>query len=122
MINKPIVTIMNNENPNQPSIMAEVPTPLLTLPFPKSCATVDAATDAVCCHRTDTSTKMDETKISARAIWLTGRDGKGFTSMSEPESSRSSCHPGKVARMTKQMNYRTIATILRKRFSSAEFF
>jgi hypothetical protein len=114
MINSPMVTMMNNENPNQPRIMAAVPTPLFTLPFPKSCATVDAATEAVCCHKTDTSTKMDAMKMRARAIWLTGRDGKGLTSMSEPLSSRSSCHPGNVARMMKQMNEKTIATMLLK--------
>ena len=114
MISSPMVTMMNSENPNQPSIIAAVPTPLLTLPLPKSCATVDAATDAVCCHNTDTSTKIDEMKMRARAIWLTGREGNGFTSMSEPASSRSSCQPGKVARMMKQMNERTIATMLFK--------
>lgn len=114
MINNPIVTMMNSAKPNQPRIIAAVPTPLLTLPFPKSCATVDAATDAVCCHSTETSTKTEAIKMRARPIWLTGRDGNGLTSMSEPASSRSSCQPGNVARMRKQKNERTIATMLWK--------
>lgn len=113
MTNNPIVTIINSANPNQPSIIAEVPTPLLTLPLPRSWAMVLAATDAVCCHNTDTSTKTDATKISARAIWETGREGKGFTLRSEPRSSISSCQPGKVARSTKQKKARIMATILR---------
>jgi len=50
----PIVTITNNANPNQPNIIAVAPTPLFTLPFPKSCAICAAATEAVCCHSTDT--------------------------------------------------------------------
>jgi hypothetical protein len=65
--NNPIVTIINNANPNQPSIIADVPTPLFTLPFPKSCAIVLAATDAVCCHSTDTSTKTEAMKMRASA-------------------------------------------------------
>lgn len=89
-----------------------VPTPLLTLPFPKSWAIIDAATEAVCCHRTDTSTNIDAMKMIARAIWETGRDGKGLTSRSLP-SSPSSCHPGKVARSSKQMNAKIIAMMLK---------
>lgn len=114
MTNNPIVTIIKSANPNQPSIIAEVPTPLLTLPLPRSWAIVLAATDAVCCHSTDTRTKTEATKISARAIWETGREGKGFTSRSEPRSSTSSCQPGKVARSTKQKKARIMATILGK--------
>lgn len=87
MTNKPIVTIMSSENPNQPKIIAAVPTPDRTLPFPKSCAIVEAATEAVCCQRTETSTNMEAMKTSARAIWQTGREGKGLTSMSVPVSS-----------------------------------
>lgn len=108
----PIVTIINNANPNQPNIIAVAPTPLFRLPLPRSCAIVLAATEAVCCHRTDTSTNTDATKMSARATWDTGREGKGLTSRSEPRSSVSSCQPGKVARRTKQTNARIIATIL----------
>lgn len=84
-----MVTIMSSEKPNQPRIIAAVPTPDLTLPLPKSWAIVEAATDAVCCQSTETSTKTLETKMRARAIWQTGREGNGFTSMSEPV--RSSC-------------------------------
>ena len=82
---------------------------------------VAAATDAVCCHNTDTSTKMDAMKISARAIWLTGREGNGLTSTSEPvELSRSSCQPGNVASRTKVTKASIMATILREeRFASA---
>lgn len=68
MINSPIVTMTYRAKPNQPRIIAAVPTPLFTLPLPKSWATVDAATDAVCCHSTDTRTKIEEMKIRARAI------------------------------------------------------
>ena len=84
MTNKPIVTMINKANPNQPNIIAAVPIPLLTLPFPKSWAIVLAPTEAVCCHRTETSTKIEATKIKARAIWETGLDGNGLTSRSEP--------------------------------------
>lgn len=107
-----MVTIMNKANPNHPSIIAVVPTPDLTLPFPRSWAIVLAATDAVCCHKTETSTNTEATKMRARATWDTGLEGKGFTSLSEPLSSVSSCHPGKVARRMKQMKARTMATML----------
>jgi hypothetical protein len=106
------VTTINNANPNQPSTIAVVPTPLNTLPFPRSCAIIDAATDAVCCQRTETRTKIEAIKIIARAIWETGREGKGLTSRSLPEASSSSCQPGKVARSRKQKNAKTIATML----------
>jgi hypothetical protein len=62
-----MVTITNSTKPNQPSTMAEVPTPLLTTLLPISWAIVLAATDAVCCHNTETSTKTEDTKIKARA-------------------------------------------------------
>lgn len=113
MTSKPIVTMMNSANANQPSTIALVPTPLFTLPFPKSCAICAAATDAVCCHNTDTSTKIEAMKISASATCDTGREGKGLMSMSEPvRASCSSCHPGKVARRRKVMKARTRATML----------
>jgi hypothetical protein len=112
MTRRPTVTMTSKTNPNQPNTMAEDPTPLLTLPLPMSWAMVLAATEAVCCHSTDTSTKTEETKISASAAWDTGRDGKGLTSRSDPESSSSSCQPGKVARRMKQKNARMTATIL----------
>lgn len=109
--NKPMVTIMSNAKLNHPSTMAVVPTPLRTLPFPKSCAIIDAATDAVCCHKTDTRTKIEEIKMMARAIWETGREGKGLTSRSEPSRS-SSCQPGKVAKRSRQMNAKMMAMML----------
>ncbi len=113
MTKSPIVTIINNANPNHPNTIALVPTPLLTLPFPKSCATCAAATDAVCCQRTLTSTKMEEMKMRARAACETGREGKGLMSTSEPvRASRSSCQPGKVASMRKTTKARTMATML----------
>ena len=113
MTSSPMVTTISNANPNHPNTIAVVPTPLFTLPLPRSCAIVLAATEAVCCHNTETSTKTEATKISARAICDTGREGKGFTSRSDPLSSVSSCQPGKVARSRKHMKARTIATILR---------
>lgn len=112
MTSRPIVTIMSNANPNHPSTMAVVPTPLLTLPLPRSCAMMDAATEAVCCHSTDTSTKIEAMKMMARAICETGREGKGFTSRSLPWASSSSCQPGKVARRRRHMNAKMIAMIL----------
>lgn len=112
MTSRPIVTTTNRTNPNQPSTIADVPTPLLTLPLPISWAIVLAATDAVCCHSTETSTNTEETKMRASAAWETGRDGKGLTSTSEPDSSRSSCQPGKVARRRKQKKARMTATML----------
>ena len=108
----PIVTMISNEKPIQPSTIAAVPTPLWTLPFPRSCAIVLAATEAVCCQRTLTRTNTEATKIKASAICETGRDGNGLTSRSEPRSSVSSCQPGKVARRMKHTNARMMATIL----------
>jgi hypothetical protein len=84
----------------------------LTAPFPKSCAMTDAATDAVCCQSTDTSTKMDATKMMARAICETKRDGKGLTSRSEPSESSSSCQPGNVARSRRQTKAKMMAMML----------
>lgn len=112
MTSKPIVTTTKRPNPNQPSTMAEVPTPLLTLPFPSVCTMVLAATDAVCCHSTETSTKIAEIQINDRAICDTGRDGNGLISRSEPVSSTSSCHPGNVASKIKQKKASIIATML----------
>ena len=111
------MTAMNSTKPNHPNIIAEVPTPLLTLPFPKSWATVLAATEAVCCQSTDTRTKTEATKMSAKAICETGLDGKGLTSCSEPRSSISSCQPGKVASRTKQTKEKMMAMILEARVS-----
>lgn len=113
MTSSPIVTRIKRANENHPSTIAAVPTPLLTLPFPKSCAICAAATDAVCCHNTETSTKMEAMKMSASATCDTGREGNGLMSMSDPVlASCSSCHPGKVARRRKVMNARTMATML----------
>lgn len=113
MTSKPIVTNMRRANPSHPKTMAATPTPLLTLPIAKVCATCDAATDAVCCHRTETSTKMEATKTSAKATCETGRDGKYLTSISEPVfESLDSCQPGKVASMRKATKARMTATIL----------
>lgn len=112
MTSNPTVTMTSRTKPNQPSTIADEPTPLFTLPFPMSCAIVLAATDAVCCHSTDTSTNTEETKIRASAAWETGREGKGLTSRSDPVSSISSCQPGNVARRMKQKNARMTATIL----------
>lgn len=104
--------MINSVNENQPSTMALVPTPERTAPFPKSSDIVLAATDAVCCHSTDTSTKMDAMKMIASATCETGREGKGLTSRSEPTLSSSSCQPGKVARRRKQMKAKMMAMML----------
>ena len=108
----PIVTTINNAKPNHPSTIAVVPTPLFTLPLPKSCAIVLAATEAVCCQSTETRTKTEATKMRAKETWETGREGKGFTSRMESSSVVSSCQPGKVARRRKQKKARTMATML----------
>jgi len=112
MTSRPMVTMISSTKPNQPSTMALVPTPLLTDPLPRSCAIVAAATDAVCCQSTLTSTKMDAMKMSASATCDTGREGNGLTSTSDPCRSCSSCQPGKVASRMKVMKARMIATIL----------
>ncbi|KAB8659307.1 hypothetical protein FH972_026196 [Carpinus fangiana] len=104
MTSKPIVTTTKSPKPNQPRTMAVVPTPLFTLPLPKSCAICAAATDAVCCQSTLTSTKMEEMKMRASAACETGREGNGLTSTSEPVlGSGSSCQPGKVASRMKEI-------------------
>jgi hypothetical protein len=112
----PMVTIISSEKLNQPSTMAVVPTPLSTLPLPRSCAMIEAATEAVCCHNTETRMKIEAMKMIAREIWLTGREGNGFTSTSSSEpcedSLFSECQPGKVARRRRQMKAKTIATML----------
>lgn len=107
-----MVTMTSKPNPNQPNIIADDPTPLFTLPFPRSWATELAATEAVCCHKTETRMKTEETKIRARADCDTKRDGNGLTSRSEPVSPSSSCQPGNVASKMKQKKARIIATIL----------
>lgn len=112
MTRRPIVTMMSSAKLNQPRIMAVAPTPLRTLPLPSACAMREAATEAVCCHSTDTSTKMEAMKMMASATCDTGRDGNGFLASTEPVSSISSCHPGKVASSRKQMKARMMATIL----------
>jgi hypothetical protein len=78
---------------------------------------MDAATEAVCCHKTETRMKILAMNMMARAIWDTGRLGKGFTSRSEPSTS-SSCQPGKVASRRRQMNANMMATILQKDLST----
>jgi len=104
---------ISSANANHPSTIAAAPTPLRTLPLPKSCATCAAATDAVCCHSTETRTKMEARKIRASAVCETARLGKGLTSTSEPVvRSTSSCQPGKVARMMKTMKARIMAMML----------
>lgn len=112
MTSKPSVTITSKPKPNQPKTIAVVPTPLFTLPLPRSCTMVEAATAAVCCHMMLTSTKTEAMKMVARATWLTGREGKGLTSCSEPEEEVSVCQPGKVARRMKVRKARMMATIL----------
>jgi hypothetical protein len=112
MTNSPTVTTTSRPKPNQPRTIAEAPTPVFTLPFPMSWAMVLAATEAVCCHRTETRTKTADTKTSARAACETGRDGIGLFSTIEPSASTSSCQPGKVPSRIKQKNWRMMAMIL----------
>jgi hypothetical protein len=58
---------------------------------------------------------MEAMKMMASATWLTGREGKGLTSRSEPSLSSSSCQPGKVASRRRQMKAKMIAMMLRAR-------
>lgn len=104
---------MSSVNENQPMTMALVPTPLLTEPLAKSWAMTDAATDAVCCHKTETKIKTDPMKMMAREVCETGREGNGFTLRSEPSESSSSCQPGKVAKSSMQMKEKMMAIMLR---------
>jgi hypothetical protein len=92
--------------------MADEPTPLFRLPLARFWTIELAATDAVCCHNTDTSTNTEEIPINVKATCETGREGNGLTSRSEPLASISSCQPGNVARRMKQKKARTSATIL----------
>ena len=113
MTSNAMVTMMKSAKLNQPSTIALAPTPLFTDPFPKSDATCAAATDAVCCHSTETRIKIDAMKISATATCDTARDGKGLMSMSLPvAASRSWCQPGKVARRRNVTKAKMMATIL----------
>lgn len=105
--------MMSSVNENQPITMALVPTPLLTDPLPKSWAMTDAATDAVCCHRTETRTKIEAIKMMARATCETAREGKGLTSRSDPSESSSSCQPGKVASKRRHRKAKMMAMILK---------
>ena len=73
---------------------------------------IEAATEAVCCQSTETSTNIEAMNIIARAICETARDGNGLTSRSLPLSSDSSCQPGKVARRMKQTKARIKAMML----------
>ncbi len=108
----PMLTMISSAKLNQPSTMAVVPTPLSTLPFAKSCAMIEAATEAVCCHRTDTRTKIEATKIRASATCETALDGKDFVSRTDPSSSTVSCHEGNESRRRKQKKAKITATIL----------
>lgn len=123
MTSNPIVTMINKVKLNQPITIADVPTPLNTLPLAKSCAIMLAATEAVCCHKTETKTKMDAIKMMASATWLTGLLGKGLTSLSDPSESSSSCQPGKVASRRRQMKAKMMAIMLSQqiRFGSEDF-
>lgn len=112
MSKRPMVTTISKAKENQPIAIALDPTPDLTLPLPRSWAMILAATDAVCCHRTDTKTNIEATKMIASEICETNRDGKGFTSRSEPSLSSSSCQPGKVAKSRRQMKANMMAMIL----------
>lgn len=105
-----MVTIISSAKPNQPRTIAVTPTPVATDPFPMFSAMVAAATLAVCCHSTETSTKIAATNITASATWDTARLGSRF--LSGPPS-YSSSYPGKVARRSSVTAARIIAIIKR---------
>ena len=104
-----MVTIIKRAKPNHPSTMAETPTPVDIDPLPKFPAIVDAATLAVCCHKTETSTNIDATNMMARHIWLM----KVLGSLLRGGPSAASCsYTGKDARRTRTRAERMIDMIL----------
>ena len=107
-----MVTMMRRVKENQPRTMALEPMPDMTLPLPKSWAMMEAATEAVCCHSTDTSTNTEAMKMIDSAICDTGRLGNGLISRSDPSVSSSSCHPGNVASSRKHMKAKIMAIML----------
>lgn len=62
-------------------------------------APVDAA---MCCHNAETRQRSDAMPNDHAVTCMSGREGNGLTSKSEPVlASCSSCHPGNVERMQK---------------------
>ena len=121
----PMAEMARHPKPTHPKAIAGAPTLLLMVPYPISCIVVATATEAVCCQTVDTKANRLAATVAARAICACVRAGKGFTSLisssssstpsySTPPSSvvRSSCQPGKVARIAMAMTAKAMTTIL----------
>ena len=110
MTRRPIVTIISSANPNHPNTIAVTPTPVSTLPFPMVSAIVAAATLAVCCQSTLTSTKIAATNMMASEICETARLGRRRTL---GPSGYSSSYPGNVASSNSTTVAKMIATMIK---------
>lgn len=89
--------------------MADTPTPVDIDPLPKFSAIVDAATLAVCCHKTETNTNIEATNMMAKHIWLM----KVLGNLLRSGPSADSCsYTGKDARRTRTRAERMIDMIL----------
>lgn len=109
MSSSPRATIMVRQKLIQPIAIAPAPTSVLTLPTFALSAIAAAPTAPTCCQRLATSNSTLPTNVHARAIWDTGIEGKGLTSLSDPVIwFLSSCQPGKVARRRMQIKTRTM--------------
>jgi hypothetical protein len=102
-------------NDNQTSAMDAVPISPTTL-FPCTVVEMMATTDAAatCCHSAEIIKSSEAVPSAHMTALVTGREGNGLMSMSEPvRASRSSCHPGKLANPRKPKAVRARAPILR---------
>ena len=122
--------MVRHPKPTHPKAIADAPTLLLMVPYPISCIVVATATEAVCCQTIDTKANKLAATIATRATCACVRLGNSFTSLNSTSSSstppystppcstepslkfRSSCQPGKVARIAMAMTAKAMATIL----------
>lgn len=95
---RPRAAIISRAKDTHPHTIAPAPTPPFAAPYVKTSAIVDAATPAMCCQKVASNAMSADSPTHARAIWDTGREGKGLTSLALPSEFSSSCQPGKVFR------------------------
>jgi hypothetical protein len=88
---------MLRNTPAHPNTIAVVPICPSTAPYDRLPLITDAVELAICCHRTDIKVRSEAMRARPRAILRSIFEGKGFTALSMPSSSSSSCHPGKLA-------------------------
>lgn len=96
-----------------PRTTATVPMWLSTAPYVRPSAIVPAALLLMCCHRIEINPNMNPSPISPSAACDTDLEGKGLTSISDPSSLTSWCHPGNVCSKAKHINVKTMAMKLR---------